>query len=380
MVLELAKKLISLPSVTPDDKGCMELVCEQLEPNGFSATRLNFEDVSNLWIIHGNEGPLLCFLGHTDVVPPGPEQEWLTSPFSPVVKDGYLYGRGAADMKGSIAAMIIALQRFAMENPDHKGRIALLLTSDEEGIAINGTTRVIDHLSARGENINWCVVGEPTSASQVGDTIKVGRRGSLTGILKIDGIQGHVAYPDRARNPIHEILPALNEICNFSWDNGNEFYDPSSLQVSNFNAGTGADNVIPGDVHIRFNIRYCTETTESTIQSTIEKILGSYDLNYELSWLPSSKPFLTSSGELVSAATQAVQTVTGHDTQLSTSGGTSDGRFVAPTGAEVVEIGPVNETIHKVNECVKVEDLERLAEIYYRIMEALLLNRQDLQD
>ncbi len=372
MVLELAKNLISLPSVTPEDKGCMELICQQLEPCGFTSTRLNFEDVSNLWMTHGHEEPILCFLGHTDVVPPGPESEWNTSPFTPEVKGEYLYGRGAADMKGSIAAMVIALQRFVAAYPEHPGQLALLLTSDEEGIAINGTTRVIEQLNSEGKKINWCVVGEPTSKVRLGDITKVGRRGSLTGILKVAGIQGHVAYPDRARNPIHEIIPALNEICHFNWDNGNEFYDPSSLQVSNFNAGTGADNVIPGEVQIRFNIRYCTETTESTIKTIIEKILGSYDLNYELSWLPSSKPFLTRSGNLVSAVTHAIKTVTGRDTQLSTTGGTSDGRFVAPTGAEVVEIGPVNETIHKVNECVRVEDLETLAEIYLRIMETLL--------
>jgi succinyl-diaminopimelate desuccinylase len=372
MVLEIAKQLISLPSVTPDDGGCIDYICQELEPCGFSPQRLDFEDVSNLWMTHGSMGPILCFLGHTDVVPPGPEAEWDTSPFTPELEDGYLYGRGAADMKGSIASMVVALKRFVIAHPDHPGRITLLLTSDEEGVAINGTTRVIDHLNSQNEKINWCVVGEPTSKSQVGDVIKVGRRGSLTGILKATGIQGHVAYPERARNPIHQVLPALNEICNFTWDNGNEFYDPSSLQVSNFNAGTGADNVIPGQVQIRFNIRYCTETTESTIKSTIEKILGNHGLTYELTWLPSSKPFLTQHGDLVSAAQNAIKDVTGLDTQLSTSGGTSDGRFVAPTGAEVVEIGPVNETIHKVNECVKVEDLETLAEIYYRIMETLL--------
>ncbi|NNE36982.1 MAG: succinyl-diaminopimelate desuccinylase, partial [Gammaproteobacteria bacterium] len=308
-----------------------------------------------------------------DVVPPGPETQWNTTPFSPELIDGYLYGRGAADMKGSIAAMVIALQRFVTANPDHPGRLALLLTSDEEGIAVNGTSRVIDHLQSQGESIHWCVVGEPTSDSQPGDIVKVGRRGSLTGVLKVTGIQGHVAYPDRARNPIHEILPALNEICNVNWDNGNEFYDPSSLQVSNFHAGTGADNMIPGEVQVRLNIRYCTETTESTIKKTIEKILGSYDLIYELSWLPSSKPFLTQSGDLITAVTDVIKAVTGRETKLSTSGGTSDGRFVAPTGAEVVEIGPVNKTIHKVNECVKVEDLDILSEIYYRIMETLLI-------
>lgn len=372
MILEIAKKLIAIPSVTPDDKGCMEVICSLLEPNGFISHRLDFEDVSNLWMSHGNEGPILCFLGHTDVVPAGPVDEWGTNPFMPEVMDGYLYGRGAADMKGSIAAMVFALQKFVSAYPNHAGRITLLLTSDEEGVAINGTSRVIDHLRANGEQITWCVVGEPTSQTQLGDMVKIGRRGSLTGVLKVTGIQGHVAYPDRARNPIHQIIPALNEICNYTWDNGNEFYDPSSLQVSNLNSGTGADNVIPGNVQIRFNIRYSTETDESTIKSTIKKILGSYSLEYELEWLPSSKPFLTQSGELVTVTKNAIQDITGIEPQLSTTGGTSDGRFVAPTGAEVVELGPVNETIHKVNECVKVEDLETLSTIYYQIMESLL--------
>lgn len=374
MILEFTKKLIAIPSITPDDRGCMEYICEQLEPCGFNVQHLPFEDVSNLLLTHGDDGPVLCFLGHTDVVPPGPENEWTSGPFSPELKNGYLYGRGAADMKGSIAAMMVALMRFVADHPQHSGRILLLLTSDEEGTAINGTTRVIDHLSAQGEKIKWCVVGEPSSHSKVGDTIKIGRRGSLTGVLNVTGIQGHVAYPGRARNPIHQIIPAINEICHYIWDKGNEFYDPSSLQVSNFNSGTGADNVIPGEVQIRFNIRYSTETSEDTITSTIEKILGSYDLEYDLSWLPSSKPFLTEAGDLVTATTNAIKNVTGIKTYTSTSGGTSDGRFVAPTGAEVVEIGPVNETIHKVNECVKVEDLETLSEIYYQIMVTLLVN------
>lgn len=372
MILEIAKKLIAIPSVTPDDKGCMEVICSLLEPDGFVSSRLDFEDVSNLWMSHGDAGPILCFLGHTDVVPPGPKGQWDADPFIPDIKDGYLYGRGAADMKGSIAAMVFALQRFVNDNPNHTGRITLLLTSDEEGVAINGTSKVIDHLRSNGEQITWCVVGEPTSQTQLGDMVKIGRRGSLTGVLNVTGIQGHVAYPDRARNPIHQIIPALNEICNYTWDNGNEFYDPSSLQVSNLNSGTGADNVIPGSVQSRFNIRYSTETEESTIKSTIKKILGNYNLEYELEWLPSSKPFLTQSGALVTATKNAIRDVTGIESQLSTTGGTSDGRFVAPTGAEVVEIGPVNETIHKVNECVKIEDLETLSTIYYRIMESLL--------
>jgi succinyl-diaminopimelate desuccinylase len=372
MILEIAKKLIAIPSVTPDDKGCMEVICSLLEPDGFVSSRLDFEDVSNLWMSHGDAGPILCFLGHTDVVPPGPEGQWDTDPFIPDIKDGYLYGRGAADMKGSIAAMVFALQRFVNDNPNHTGRITLLLTSDEEGVAINGTSKVIEHLRSNGEQITWCVVGEPTSQTQLGDMVKIGRRGSLTGVLNVTGIQGHVAYPDRARNPIHQIIPALNEICNYTWDNGNQFYDPSSLQVSNLNSGTGADNVIPGSVQTRFNIRYSTETEESTIKSTIEKILGSYNLEYELEWLPSSKPFLTQSGALVTATKNAIKDVTGIESQLSTTGGTSDGRFVAPTGAEVVELGPVNETIHKINECVKVKDLETLSTIYYRIMESLL--------
>jgi len=372
MTLELATALIKLASITPADAGCIPLITSRLERLGFKANHLKFDDVNNLWITHGNDGPVLCFLGHTDVVPPGPLDEWHSDPFAPEVRDGYLFGRGAADMKGSLAAMVTAMERYITKNPDHPGMLAMLLTSDEEGKAVNGTTRVVDYLRENGMQIDWCVVGEPTSSKNIGDTIKNGRRGSLTGHLIVYGVQGHVAYPERADNPVHRVAPALAELASIIWDNGNEYYSPTSFQISNVNAGTGADNVVPASVKIQFNIRYSTEVTEDDLIKRIESVLKNHELRFKLEWLPSSKPFLTTSGKLLSVTKQAIQEITGTSPEISTSGGTSDGRFIAPTGAEVLELGPVNSTIHQINECVKVEDLELLADIYERIISGLL--------
>lgn len=377
MITELTRELIRIASVTPDDGGCMPLIREYMEPCGFTATPLRYADVDNIWLQHGNSGPVLCFLGHTDVVPAGHPDDWDSKPFLPEIRDGYLYGRGAADMKGSIAAMVSAFQHFILDNPDHKGTLAMLLTSDEEGEAVNGTRKVIEYLSEQGISINWCVVGEPTSQEQVGDMVKIGRRGSLTGHLTVAGVQGHVAYPHKASNPVHLIAPALHELCDISWDAGNEHYDPTSFQISNINAGTGADNVVPGKLKLQFNIRYSTETTEDAIKKLIVSVLERHGLKFELNWLPSSKPFLTPTGRLVEITARAVEKITGIRPVLSTTGGTSDGRFVAPTGAEVIELGPVNSTIHKVNECVRVSDLETLASIYHGIIDGLLGKNAD---
>jgi succinyl-diaminopimelate desuccinylase len=373
MITEFLKELINIPSITPDDGGCIDLICKRLEPLGFISTHLQYEDVKNIWITHGDTAPVLCFLGHTDVVPTGPIEEWDTDPFKAEIKDGFIYGRGAADMKGSIAAMVNAFERYTKQNPQHPGTLAMLLTSDEEGQAVNGTRRVIDHLLNSGIHINWCVVGEPTSQSCVGDVVKIGRRGSLTGHLTVSGIQGHIAYPDQTVNPIHQVSPALTELCNIVWDKGNEHYDPTSFQISNINAGTGADNVIPGKVQIQFNIRYSTEVSEETLIQTIRATLKNHGLQYEITWLPSSKPFLTESGELLSVAKDVIKKISGQIPELSTSGGTSDGRFIAPTGAQVIELGPLNETIHKVNECVKLDDLNTLADMYLGIIDSLLV-------
>ena len=372
MILELARALIARRSITPDDAGCMTLVADRLARAGFAATRLPFEGVDNLWLTHGEGDPVLCLLGHTDVVPPGPAGAWRGDPFRPEVRDGLLYGRGAADMKGSLAAMVVALESFVGKHPGHRGTVSLLLTSDEEGMAVNGTARVIEHLSARGTRIKWCVVGEPTSERRAGDTIKNGRRGSLTGHLEVRGIQGHVAYPHRADNPVHRLLPALAELCARRWDEGNAFYAPTSFQVSNVHAGTGADNVIPGAVTVQFNFRYSTESTEAGLQEAVVSVLDDHRLDYRLDWLPSSKPFLTASGDLIEAARAVIRETTGAEPAVSTAGGTSDGRFVAPTGAEVIELGPVNATIHQVNEHVAVADLELLGKMYEGIVGRLL--------
>jgi succinyl-diaminopimelate desuccinylase len=371
--LELAQQLISRTSVTPDDAGCQKLIADLLATAGYQAAFLSHNAVDNLWLSHGQGEPVFTLLGHTDVVPAGRAGDWQSPPFQPELRGGYLYGRGAADMKGSVAAMVTALQRFTSTHPDHQGTLALLLTSDEEGMAIDGTRRVVEYLQQNKIAIKWCLVGEPSSNVLLGDTIKNGRRGSLTGWLTAYGVQGHVAYPERASNPVHAILPALNELCSMVWDEGNEFYPPTSLQISNINAGTGADNVIPGSAEVVFNFRYSTETDENTLKDAVQKLLESYDVKYDLRWHASGLPFLTATGTLLDAATQAVQEITGRQPALSTAGGTSDGRFIAPTGAEVIELGPVNATIHKVDECVLAEDLETLSLIYERIVEKLLI-------
>jgi len=370
--LELAKDLISRNSTTPEDAGCQEVMIKRLEAIGFTVERLRFDDVDNFWARRGDSAPLYAFAGHTDVVPTGPEDQWQFPPFEPTIKDGMLYGRGAADMKGSLAAMLTACERFVAEHPDHKGSIGFLITSDEEGPSINGTVKVVEHLEARGEKMDGCLVGEPSSTNTVGDVIKNGRRGSLGCVLTVHGVQGHVAYPHLAENPIHTVAPVLAELTSQSWDNGNEFFPATSFQISNINGGTGATNVIPGEVEIVFNFRYSTETTQEKLEQRVEAILDSHNLNYTINWILSGLPFLTPSGTLVDAACAAVESVQGFDTELSTAGGTSDGRFIAPTGAQVVELGPLNATIHKVDECVAVDDLDRLSEMYQRVLEELL--------
>lgn len=370
--LALACELISRQSITPVDADCQKLMIERLEAIGFQVERLRFDDVDNFWATRGKSGPLLAFAGHTDVVPTGPESNWQRPPFVPTIDDGMLYGRGAADMKGSLAAMVTACERFVAAHPDHEGRIAFLITSDEEGIAVNGTIKVVEWLESRGEKIEWCVVGEPSSTTRVGDTIKNGRRGSLGAELTINGKQGHVAYPHLAQNPIHQVAPALAELAAEQWDEGNEFFPATSFQVSNFNSGTGATNVIPGQAHIVFNFRFSTELTEQQLRERTEAILNKHGLQYDLKWKLSGQPFLTASGALVAAAQKAIRDTTGFETALSTAGGTSDGRFIAPTGAQVVELGPVNATIHQVDECVKAGDLDLLSQMYEGIMVGLL--------
>ncbi|MFB9939602.1 succinyl-diaminopimelate desuccinylase [Shewanella indica] len=372
-VLELAKELISRASVTPLDEGCQALMAERLAKLGFANESMVFEDTTNLWSRRGTQGPVFCFAGHTDVVPPGDLANWHTPPFEPVVIDDYLHGRGAADMKGSLAAMVVATERFVTAHPHHQGSIAFLITSDEEGPFINGTTRVIDTLEARNEKITWALVGEPSSTLKLGDVVKNGRRGSLTGNLVVKGIQGHVAYPHLADNPVHKAAPALAELAAMQWDKGNEFFPPTSFQIANINGGTGASNVIPGELKVMFNFRYSTEVTAEELIKRVENILDAHGLNYELGWIFNGLPFLTGDGPLLEATRQAIKEVTGSETDPQTSGGTSDGRFIAPTGAQVIELGPVNATIHKVNECVKVADLELLAQCYQRILEKLLL-------
>ncbi|GGO86815.1 succinyl-diaminopimelate desuccinylase [Marinobacterium nitratireducens] len=371
--VELAAELISRRSVTPEDAGCQELMIARLEAIGFKIERLPFEDTLNFWARRGDAGPVLCFAGHTDVVPTGPEEQWEFPPFEPELSKGMLCGRGAADMKGSLAAFIVAIERFVANHPDHGGSLALLITSDEEGPFINGTTRVIDHLEARGEKITWCLVGEPSSTDKVGDVIKNGRRGSLSGTLRVRGIQGHVAYPHLVRNPIHEAAPALAELSAEVWDQGNEFFPPTSFQISNINGGTGATNVVPGHVDIAFNFRFSTEVTADNLKERVRDILNKHGLDWDIDWVLSGNPFLTAAGELVEASQEAIRAITGIETELSTSGGTSDGRFIAPTGAQVVELGPCNATIHKVNERVSMRDLDTLSDLYENIIARLLL-------
>ena len=371
--LALAVDLVRRPSVTPEDAGCQPLLAGRLEALGFRTEPMRFGEVDNLWARHGSEGPLLCFAGHTDVVPTGPPADWTSPPFAPTVRDGCLYGRGAADMKGSLAAMVTACERFLSNHPRPRGSIAFLVTSDEEGPAVDGTVRVLETLAGRGERIDWCLVGEPTSLERLGDAVKNGRRGSLNGRLTVHGVQGHIAYPARSENPIHRFAPALAELCALEWDRGNAFFPPTTFQVSNIASGTGAENVIPGHLDTRFNFRFSTEVTASELQARVEAVLRRHGLRYELAWNLSGNPFLTPRGTLVEATRQAVREVAGVDPDVNTAGGTSDGRFIAPTGAEVVELGPLNATIHKVDECVGVEDLERLSAIYERLLERLLL-------
>lgn len=370
--LELATELIRRESVTPEDGGCQALLAERLETIGFRAEHLRYEEVDNLWITRGAGSPLFVFVGHTDVVPTGPTESWSSDPFKPEIRNGYLYGRGAADMKGSIAAMVTAVERYVAAHPDHAGTIALLLTSDEEGPSVNGTRKVIEELVSRGTEIDWCLVGEPTCEKQLGDQLKNGRRGSLGGTLRVYGTQGHVAYPHLASNPVHLFAPVLAELAGTTWDNGNEFYPATTFQISNIHAGTGADNVIPGYIDVMFNFRYSTEVTERELRQRVEKLLQQNGLKYDLDWKLSGEPFLTTGGKLLDAVREAVNEITGLETELSTGGGTSDGRFIAPTGTEVVELGPVNATIHKIDECVRVEDLDTLSAIYEKCLDLLL--------
>lgn len=371
-VLELALDLIRRRSVTPDDGACQALITERLQRAGFEVQRLRYGEVDNLWATHG-QGDTLAFLGHTDVVPPGPEASWQSPPFEPVIRNGRLYGRGAADMKGSVAAMVVALEQFVAAHPGHAGRVALLLTSDEEGMAIDGIRRVARHFDEAGERIDWCVVGEPSSRERLGDLIRVGRRGSLSGTLSVRGVQGHVAYPEQALNPIHAFAPALAELAAERWDEGNADFPPTSLQVSNLNAGTGANNVIPGELKALFNFRYSTASTAQELRARTERVLEGHGLDWELQWHLSGEPFLTPPGGVLRDAVVSVcRDLCGVEPEQSTGGGTSDGRFIAPMGAEVVELGPVNATIHKVDECVAVADLERLPSLYLAICQRLL--------
>ncbi len=370
--LALCKNLISRHSVSPEDAGCQELMCTCLQALGFTIEHMPFGDVSNFWARRGDSSPLVCFAGHTDVVPPGDSAQWLSDPFEPEIRDGKLYGRGVADMKGSLAAMITACERFVQGNPDHKGSIAFLITSDEESIAVDGTRKVVAALQARDENIDYCIVGEPSSSKSLGDVIRNGRRGSLNGTLTVHGIEGHVAYPELANNPIHQFMPALSELCAAQWDSGNDYFPPTSFQISNIHAGEGTNNVVPGFMKALFNFRFSSELTEADIRERTEAIFDKHYTNYSLDWQLSGSPFITEKGVLTEAVSHAIKTVTGLDTELSTSGGTSDGRFIAPTGAQVVEVGPVNKTIHKVNEEVLVDDLDRLSAIYEESLGLLL--------
>jgi succinyl-diaminopimelate desuccinylase len=370
--LELAKQLIARPSVTPDDAGCQQLMIERLQPLGFEVHRLRFGKVDNFWARRGTTSPLLVFAGHTDVVPTGPLEQWSSDPFTPVIRDGHLYGRGAADMKGSLAAFITAIEDFVTAHPNHQGSIGLLITADEEGPSIDGTAKVVEWLEARGEKIDYCLVGEPSCVEQLGDTIKNGRRGSLNGRLVVHGRQGHVAYPHLARNPIHLAAAALADLAATEWDQGNEFFPPTSFQISNIHAGTGAENVVPGQLELLFNFRFSTAVTVDQLKTRVEAALKRHMLDYELSWKLSGPPFLTPPGALVEAVRQAIRAERGIDTHLSTSGGTSDGRFIAPTGAQVVELGPLNATIHQIDERVRVDDLAALSRIYTHTLNRLL--------
>ena len=371
--VRLLEELIRRPSVTPDDAGCQDILAARLEVLGFDCETLKFNDVTNLWARRGTSAPHLCFAGHTDVVPPGNLDEWETEPFEPVCRDGIMFGRGSADMKSGLAAMIVALEQFLGEHPDHAGSLSLLITSDEEGRARDGTLKVIEELRARDETIDWCVLGEPSSQEQLGDIVRIGRRGSLSGMLTVKGIQGHVAYPQLADNPIRRFAPVLAELHDISWDEGNEYFPPTSFQVVDVRSGVGAPNVTPAQLSARFNFRYSTEWDHEGLQAKVGEIFDRHDIDYELDWHLSGKPFLTQPGKLIDAVAEAVREETGMDTELSTGGGTSDGRFISPAGIDVVELGPVNASIHKVNEHVSVADVVHLTTIYRRIVEKLML-------
>ncbi|HEX5338775.1 MAG TPA: succinyl-diaminopimelate desuccinylase [Gallionella sp.] len=372
--LSLAIQLISRRSLTPNDDGCLDLIGTRLAPLGFRLDKMRHGEVDNLWARRGNDGPVVCFAGHTDVVPTGPVSKWDSDPFEPAVRDGMLYGRGASDMKGSLAAFVTAIEKFVAEHPQHRGSIALLLTSDEEGIAVDGTVRVVEELQKRNELIDYCIVGEPTSVARTGDTIKNGRRGSLSATLTVKGVQGHIAYPHLVKNPIHLASPAIAELAATTWDEGNEYFPPTSWQISNIHGGTGATNVVPGTVEILFNFRHSTASTVDSLKSRVQAILDKHGLEYDLQWENSSgKPYLTPRGDLVDAVAAAIKQVQGIDTELSTSGGTSDGRFIADICPQVIELGPLNATIHKLNECVAVNDLDALSEIYRLTLVKLLV-------
>ena len=371
--LELTQQLIARNSVSPVDAGCLELLIAILEPLGFTCEKISMGGVDNLWARRGAARPLICFAGHTDVVPTGPLDQWQSDPFTPTIRDGWLYGRGASDMKTSLAAFVVAIREFVKAHPDHPGSLAVMFTSDEEGPAIDGTVRVVEALAARGEKLDYCIVGEPTSVKKLGDMIKNGRRGSLTGILTVNGIQGHVAYPDMARNPIHDVASAIAELAQTKWDNGNEYFPPTTWQISNFNSGTGANNVIPGAAHVRFNFRHSTASSIESLQTRVVNILDRHGVTYDLDWRVDGRPFLTARGDLVDAIAKAIKSVTGVDTELSTTGGTSDGRFIADICPQVVEFGPTNATIHKLNECVGVDEIEPLQQIYQQVLVNLLI-------
>lgn len=374
--IALTEALINRPSVTPEDCGCQKMMSERLAAVGFNNETMVFEDTTNLWSRRGNAGPVFCFAGHTDVVPAGNLELWQTPPFQSTIIDGMLYGRGAADMKGSLAAMVVATERFVSDYPDHNGSIAFLITSDEEGPFINGTTRVIDTLEARNEKIDYCIVGEPSSTKKLGDIVKNGRRGSISGELHIHGKQGHVAYPEHVNNPIHLATPALTELSQLHWDNGNEYFPPTSFQLSNIQSGTGATNVVPGHLTAWFNLRYSTELTAQMIVDKVNALLTQHKLDYEINWTFNGQPFITEPGTLVDSVTHAIKKCAGTNTELSTSGGTSDGRFIAPTGAQVVELGPCNATIHQVNESVSVNDLITLTDVYYQTLVNTLTDKK----
>ena len=372
-VLQLLSELIRCPSITPDDAGCQEILATRLRPLGFDCEPMPFGDITNLWARRGDAGPVLCFAGHTDVVPPGSESEWQSDPFEPVVREGLLYGRGSADMKSGLAAMIIALERFIAAHPEHEGSLAMLITSDEEGRARDGTLKVIETLQARGEHIDWCVLGEPSSQQTLGDIVRIGRRGSLSGILTVHGVQGHVAYPQLADNPISRFAPVLSELHTIEWDQGNEYFPPTSFQVVEIQSGLGFPNVTPANLNARFNFRYSTEWDYERLQVRVHEIFDAHQFDYELNWHLSGEPFLTKTGKLTDAVSRAVSDQTGQRPELSTGGGTSDGRFIAPAGTDVVELGPINESIHKVNEHVRIQDVISLTAIYERIMQLMLL-------